>query len=461
MATQNLFSMFGATPEEVRAKYEAGLMMSPELRAQMTPRARAISAISGGGRNIGYSLGRMLGGRVPGEEKAMLIQEAIAEANSRNFAVPEKRYTALAEALLSRGLEAEGMQAIDAARQARLNEAEETFKRDERKAKLEEMAADTAAARALAEQRKKVKDAKTISERNRNFITELEVKLRDGGELTTAELVQANVWNEQERRDKTYIDKDTREEVTIVGFDINSAAPMLAAALKQKFIQKGSATNGKTKEGAPSSAQNGRRTETRETPESLKIKQGFRTKLQDGYDKLALEMQAMARAWSAITPTATGWGWVVFNPKTGLLGFAPKTDARSLSNYLDPIATAKLLKTLQELKSQSATGASGLGQITEKEIDILLKDLTALDPADDNFRSQLKLVYSRYVKLMDNIERDMRELHGGKLVKTAIPALDSVKKRSPTVPEKEPVGTASGVVQDLTQQPRFIIEDDE
>lgn len=461
MATQNLFSMFGATPEEVRSKYEAGLMLTPAQRAMMTPQQRAMSAISGGGSLAGYSIGRMLGGRVPGEEKAMLIQEAIAEANSRNFAVPEQRYTALAEALLSRGLEAEGMQAIDAARQARINEAEETFKRDERKAKLEEMAAGIEAEKALAEQRKKVKDAKTVSERNRNFITELEVKLRDGGELTTAELVRANVLNEQERRDKTYIDKDTKEEVTIVGFDINSAAPMLAASLKKMLTERGSATNGKPKEGIPAAAQDGRRTETRETPESLKIKQGFRTKLQDGYDKLAVEMQAMANAWAAIKPTSTGWGWTLLNPKTGLLGFVPNTDARALSNYLAPIETAKLLKTLQELKSQSATGASGLGQITEKEIDILLKDLTALDPADKNFPSQLKLLYSRYLKLMENIERDMRELHGGKIVKTAIPALDSVKKRRPTVPEKEPVGTSSGVVQDLSQQPRFIIEEAE
>jgi len=388
-----------------------------------------------------------------------LIQEAIAEANSARLASPEARYTALADSLLRRGLEKEGMQAIDAARQARLNEIEEQQKR----LGIKKTQADVLAQEALAEQRKKVKDAKTVSERNRNFITDLEVKLRDGGELTTAELVKANVLNEQERRDKTYIDKDTKEEVTIVGFDINAAAPMLAAALKKMLTERGSTTNGKPKEVAPATAQDGRRAETRETPESLKIKQGFRAKIQDSYDTLASNLGAVPAAFSAITPSATGWGWTFLNPNTGILGFVPATDARALANYLEPIKSGVIMQAIQEMKAQSRTGATGLGQITEKEIGILERLITALDPADRNFPQQLKLVYKKYVELLDRLDRDMKT-HGGKLVKQKLPPLKQNKNQIDTTPspattqQQQVFGTSSGVVQDLTQS-RFTVEE--
>jgi len=66
MATQGLFNLFGASPEEIRAKYEQGLMGEPR---------------GGGlGRQLGYTVGRMLGGRVPGEAEAEAQQAALLEA---------------------------------------------------------------------------------------------------------------------------------------------------------------------------------------------------------------------------------------------------------------------------------------------------------------------------------------------------------------------------------------------
>lgn len=66
MATQGMFNLFGASPEEIRAKYEQGLMGKPR---------------GGGlGRQLGYTVGRMLGGRLPGEAEAEAQQAALLEA---------------------------------------------------------------------------------------------------------------------------------------------------------------------------------------------------------------------------------------------------------------------------------------------------------------------------------------------------------------------------------------------
>lgn len=78
MATQGLFNLFGASPEEIRAKYEQGLMGTPISDVPLLNRPSAMGA--GLGRQLGYGLGRMLGGRVPGEAEAEAQQAALLEA---------------------------------------------------------------------------------------------------------------------------------------------------------------------------------------------------------------------------------------------------------------------------------------------------------------------------------------------------------------------------------------------
>jgi len=78
MATQGLFNLLGATPEEIRSKYEQGLMGAPISSVPLESRPAAMGA--GLGRQLGYSIGRMLGGRLPGEAEAEEQQAALAEA---------------------------------------------------------------------------------------------------------------------------------------------------------------------------------------------------------------------------------------------------------------------------------------------------------------------------------------------------------------------------------------------
>jgi len=101
MATQGMFNLFGATPEEIRAKYEQSLMGEPR---------------GGGlGRQLGYTVGRMLGGRVPGEAEAEARQAALQQAQAEG-ATGSALYQALAKQLAAAGDTRGAMMASEQAR---------------------------------------------------------------------------------------------------------------------------------------------------------------------------------------------------------------------------------------------------------------------------------------------------------------------------------------------------------
>lgn len=71
---------------------------------------------------------------------------------------------------------------------------------------------------------------------------------------------------------------------------------------------------------------------------------------------------------------------------TGLRGHLKMfggTDSRNLEMRLEPLRSSEALTALQELKAASKTGASGLGQVTEREIDLLMSRIASLDILQD------------------------------------------------------------------------------
>lgn len=73
----------------------------------------------------------------------------------------------------------------------------------------------------------------------------------------------------------------------------------------------------------------------------------------------------------------------------------PWTDQKALANIVGTLQADKVLGTLRDLKSQSATGATGFGALSEKELDLIIKDITALDPTDKNFKDQLNHILKK------------------------------------------------------------------
>lgn len=152
MATQGMFDLFGATPEEIRAKYRQGLMGTPISDVPLMNRPAAMGA--GLGRQFGYALGRMLGGTVPGEAEAEARQQALTQAQAEG-ATGSSLYQALARQLSAAGDTRGAFMAAEKAREmaqqeeaaqvglalkkAQLEEAQAKAKADPRVARAQEL----------------------------------------------------------------------------------------------------------------------------------------------------------------------------------------------------------------------------------------------------------------------------------------------------------------------------------
>jgi hypothetical protein len=97
------------------------------------------------------------------------------------------------------------------------------------------------------------------------------------------------------------------------------------------------------------------------------------------------------------TPVATGWGAFVFENM-------PDSEAMALKDIVTSLNAAKVFTELGKLKEQSKTGASGLGSITEREIDLLESRIRKLNPKSKSFPEDLKYVQTKWKELRDSIE---------------------------------------------------------
>lgn len=91
-------------------------------------------------------------------------------------------------------------------------------------------------------------------------------------------------------------------------------------------------------------------------------------------------------------------------PETGLSGkalsYIPGTDAYTLARDANTVKNMIAKGGLLDMKNTSANGASGFGQLTEKELDLLREGISRLDPLDDKnvFLDDLNFIRSRFEK---------------------------------------------------------------
>lgn len=154
MATQGLFQLLGDTPQDIRSKYEAGLMLSPQEMGQQGLLQQVISTIAQGGTGFGYGLSRALGGKAPGETEAEARQQALTQAQAEG-ATGSALYQALARQLSAAGDTRGAFMAAEKAREmaqqeeaaqvglalkkAQLAEAQAKAKADPRAARAQEL----------------------------------------------------------------------------------------------------------------------------------------------------------------------------------------------------------------------------------------------------------------------------------------------------------------------------------
>lgn len=90
----------------------------------------------------------------------------------------------------------------------------------------------------------------------------------------------------------------------------------------------------------------------------------------------------------------------------------PWTDAKALKNLVGSLNSEKAIQTLEQLKSQSRTGATGFGALSEKELQLLLDQTRSLDPTDKLFKENLTVVADKWKNLRSEIRRSRLSLQG-------------------------------------------------
>lgn len=98
---------------------------------------------------------------------------------------------------------------------------------------------------------------------------------------------------------------------------------------------------------------------------------------------------------------------------TGYAGAATKKlkgPARALENKLKSIRASAVIDAMLQLKRESATGATGFGALSEKELLVLQDRISTLDPLSPDFLQQLELIEDSYQRVISVLEGQIPEI---------------------------------------------------
>lgn len=114
------------------------------------------------------------------------------------------------------------------------------------------------------------------------------------------------------------------------------------------------------------------------------------------------QVQALAAQFNGLTAGMVGKG----------LSLVWGTKAYEVAAALKTSVSAIALAKLHELKKQSATGASGLGSLTEKELSLLEASIAPLDQAQgpDAIRAAAQTVMTHYKNLLAALQQDAQRV---------------------------------------------------
>jgi len=412
MATQGMFNMFGATPEEIRAKYEQGLLGKPR---------------GGGlGRQLGYSIGRMLGGRVPGEAEAEARQQAMQQA-LESGETGSSMFTNLARQYQAAGDYGRAFAAMQEAKRLKTEE-------------------DAAAAA-----RKKVEDegaAKTASEGARLIALRKKFPIKDGKGEYTDEQLQAIA------KDQTTADRLLGKEVTGTS-EFERLLENLPPEERTALIKKR----------AEALAAGGTGSSNADLKRLLLQAQADRARLevQNAKDKKEREKRERAAGlWEEYEALGTGrndidaivakadrlLAWQAENPVTNIiegtyqqiLSKLDGSEEQVIQSLTNSLVSANVIQTLMLLKSQSRTGATGFGALSNRELNLLIEAKENLKPSSRDFGKQLKIFIARYKRMASKIRRaitrheDIMKLDG--LTPTGLPSVPAsdLEQAAPAAP---------------------------
>jgi len=360
MATDIVGSLFGVTPELYQEQRDQMARQRAMQLARLDPLEQASYGAARAGQQLGGAFASAMGVEDP-QMRLISQRNALARQFDTNTPQGLMQYS---NALQSAGDVQGAALAADRYRQ------------------LKESAASIGLKEAQAEKAANWQATTTASERNRKIISDAEVQLSEGKELSPAQLAQLRYQIAQEIKPKVFRDTTTGELITIEPLDINLAAPNIAKAIGLGKVE-GAATGG--------------RAGVVETPASKEAAITQAEALGELTNKTKDVIDLIRKTRDLVNPYSTGYGAV--------LKVLPNTDARALENNINTIKSNLAFGQLTALKEASKTGASGLGAVAVKEFEALQSSIAALDPMSKTFTQDLDRVQSTYTRLLSQLEK--------------------------------------------------------
>jgi len=123
--------------------------------------------------------------------------------------------------------------------------------------------------------------------------------------------------------------------------------------------------------------------------------------VRNGLQREQTKVNQIKRLSAQLTPYTTG-------PIGSVMKFVPGSAALKVREALKTATSAIVLEKLRELKTQSSTGASGLGSVTEKELDLLATAVESLNQAQDakTLKEATDRVAKHYEAALRAMQRD-------------------------------------------------------
>jgi hypothetical protein len=350
MATDIVGGLFGITHQSLDEQtYNQALQRG---KAFGTPQVLYASAAQ---------LGRGIGGALGGQDPQLQLISA------RNAVI--------------RGIDLNDPEALQAAssKLAQIGDMQGAYGLAEIAQKRAESQATVGLREAQAKKANEYQMASTSSERNRKLISEADVAIQEGRQLTAPQESALRYQVAQELKPKVFRDANTGELTTIDPLNIGLAAPNVAKYLK---LAQTTGTAGGVS--------------TIQTPQSQEQQVAQAEALNELTSRTKDVKNVIGETKKLISGYTTGYG--------SFLSSLPLTDAKTLQNNLDSIKANLSLSQLTALKEASKTGASGLGQVTRNEFDALQSTIAKLDPQSKTFADDLDKVDKTYARLLKQLE---------------------------------------------------------
>ena len=357
MATDIVGGLFGLTPEMYQQQRSEQALAEGASLGQMSPDAFGRSMLYAGGAQLGRGIGGALGAQDP-QLRLISARNAIVKGIDLN--------------------DPEALQRASSAL-AQMGDMQGAYGLAELAQKRAESQATIGLREAQAKKANEYQMATTSSERNRKLISEADVALQEGRQLTAPQESALRYQVAQELKPKVFRDANTGELTTIDPLNIGLAAPNVAKYLK---IAETKGTAGGVN--------------TIQTPGSQELQVSQAEALNELTSRTKDIKDVIGETKKLISGYTTGYG--------SFLSALPLTDAKTLQNNLESIKANLSLSQLTALKEASKTGASGLGQVTRNEFEALQSTIAKLDPQSKTFADDLDKVDKTYSRLLKQLE---------------------------------------------------------